>query len=340
MGWDGDIYTANYSARTVTRHTQYGQNLGVVISGIGDNSVGGITFGPDGNIYVAGHEGMAGYIYKYNGVDYQYMQKYAVGVGGLTDLEFGPDGFLYICSFDNGRVRRMSTITGAVSDFVSPGSGGLGMPWNIAFESEGGGVILSEPQSVGENEVRLNVVEILGDPGAETTSLGSVHGLSAQSVGGIGLVTKSNSVTRDFEFTAAGGGTDPLTVFLNGTLEGQLLSDNLGKADVTAKIEIFDLNGTLLGRASKKVAVNSMLGSQHNADVFEQLGIAVELTPGQTYEMVSTLTVNADGGLSGGARAFFDNTFTAEFGETLLPEPTSMLLLAFGGAAMLRRRLN
>jgi hypothetical protein len=81
-----------------------------------------------------------------------------------------------------------------------------------------------------------------------------------------------------------------------------------------------------------------MLGSQHNADVFEEIGIAVELTPGQTYEMLSTLTVFADGGLAGGARAFFDNTFTAEFGDVLLPEPASLALLALGAVAMLRRR--
>ena len=69
------------------------------------------------------------------------------------------------------------------------------MPWNIAFTPSGSGTVLGEPQPVGnsETEVRLNVVEILGDPGAKTTSLGSVHGLSAQSVGGIGEVTKTNT---------------------------------------------------------------------------------------------------------------------------------------------------
>ena len=186
--------------------------------------------------------------------------------------------------------------------------------------------------------MRLNVVEVLGDPGAATTSLGSVHGLSVQSVGGVGPETKTNTVRRNFEFNTDGGGTDPLTVFLNGTLEGQLLSDNLGKADVTASIEILDLNGVSLGNYSKKVSVNSLLGSQHNADVFEQIGIAVELTPGQTYEMVSTLTVFADGGLSGGARAFFDNTFVAEFGETLLPEPATLSLLVLGGLVLLKQK--
>ena len=107
---------------------------------------------------------------------------------------------------------------------------------------------------------------------------------------------------------------------------------------MTARIEILDLSGASFGSYSKKVSVNSMFGSQHNADVFEQIGIAAELTPGQIYEMVSTLTVFADGGLSGGARAFFDNTFIAEFGETLLPEPASLTLLALGAVALLRRR--
>jgi hypothetical protein len=341
MGWDGDLYVTNYGANTISRHTQFGQNLGVVISGVGNSGVGGVTFGPDGHIYAVANEGAtAGYVYKYNGWDYQFMRKYPVGAKGLTDIEFGPDGWLYVASFDDGRIRRMSTITGAVSDFVAPGSGGLGMPWNIAFTPSAGSgtTILGEPQPVGDKKVRLNVVEVVGDPGAKTTSLGSVHGLNAQSVGGIGAVTKTNTVRRNFEFNAEGGGSDPMTVFLNGTLEGQLLSDNLGRAKVTAKIEILDLDSVSLGSYSKEVSVNSLWGSQHNADVFEQMGIAVELTPGETYEMLSTLTVFADGGLSGGARAFFDNTFTAEFGETLLPEPTSLMLLALGAGAMLRRR--
>ena len=222
-----------------------------------------------------------------------------------------------------------------MTNFVTPGSGGLSMAWNIAFSPE---PILGVAQNVGPNEVRLNVVEILGEPGAATTSLGSVHGLSAQSVGAIGPITKSNTVRREFKFTAAGGATDPLTVFLNGTLEGQLFSDNLGKANVTATIAILDLNGTTLGTYSKKVSVSSLFGSQHDADVFEQMGISVELTPGQVYEMTSTLTVFADGGLAGGARAFFDNTFIAEFGETLIPEPASLSLLALGAVALWQRR--
>ena len=341
MGWDGDLYVTNYGSDSISRHTQFGQHLGVVIHGVGNSGVGGITFGPDGHIYaVASEGGTAGYVYKYNGWDYQLMRKYPVGAKGLTDVEFGPDGWLYVVSFDDGRVRRMSTITGAVSDFVSPGSGGLGMPWNIAFTPPpGSGILLGEPQPVGDDQqVRLNVVQVMGDPGAKATSLGSVHGLSAQSVGGIGPVTKTNTIRREFQFNVSGGGSDPLTVFLNGTLEGQLLSDNLGRADVTARMEIFDLNGASLGIASKKVSVNSLIGSQHNADVFEQIGIAVELTPGQTYEMVSELTVFADGGLSGGARAFFDNTFATEFGDTLIPEPTSLTLLAMAAGALLRRR--
>ncbi len=79
-------------------------------------------------------------------------------------------------------------------------------------------------------------------------------------------------------------------------------------------------------------------GFQHNADVVEKWGIEVRLTPGRTYLMSSTLTVSANGGASGAGLASFDETFTAEFGQTLILEPTTISLPARGVPALRRRR--
>jgi glucose/arabinose dehydrogenase len=39
--------------------------------------------------------------------------EFAEGFGGITDLEIGPDGYLYVLIYDNedGRISRISPIT-------------------------------------------------------------------------------------------------------------------------------------------------------------------------------------------------------------------------------------
>ncbi len=63
-----------------------------------------------------------------------------LGVGTLldpNDVGFGPDGLLYVASLGNHKVVRIDPDTGAVVDFVPPGSGGLNSPAGLAFRANG-----------------------------------------------------------------------------------------------------------------------------------------------------------------------------------------------------------
>jgi sugar lactone lactonase YvrE len=104
-----------------------------------------LTFGPDGNLYVA--EFSPAHIRRYNGTSGAYIDEFVTpGAGGLTGaagLAFGPDGNLYVASYFQDRILRYNGTTGAyIDDFVTTGSGGLDGPWAILFVPEPASIVL------------------------------------------------------------------------------------------------------------------------------------------------------------------------------------------------------
>ena len=113
--------------------------------GGGLGSLGGLAFGPDGNLYVSDLN--ADRIFRFNGSTGAFIDIFVgAGSGGLSGAEllvFGSDGHLYICSFDNSAVLRYDGTSGAplpgpngapgTAEFVTPGLGGLLRPHDLAF---------------------------------------------------------------------------------------------------------------------------------------------------------------------------------------------------------------
>jgi streptogramin lyase len=96
----------------------------------------GLTFGPDGNLYVSSTTSQQ--VNRYNGMTGALIDAFVTpGSGGLQQpwgLTFGPDGSLYVCSTNTSQVMRYNGKTGAFMDaFVSAGSGGLYLPTALAF---------------------------------------------------------------------------------------------------------------------------------------------------------------------------------------------------------------
>ena len=97
-----------------------------------NSAQGGMTFGPDGNLYVCSFNTNS--VIRYNGTTGALIDTFvAAGSGGLSgpnDLAFRPDGFLYVSSQNNAAVYRYNATTGAFASTVaqSPnpyGAGGL-----------------------------------------------------------------------------------------------------------------------------------------------------------------------------------------------------------------------
>jgi DNA-binding beta-propeller fold protein YncE len=113
-----------------------GASLGVFTSGGGLNDPVGLSFGPDGNLYVASR--VTDNVLRFNGQTGAFVDEFvAEGSGGLQDphgLVFGPDGNLYVASQGTSSVLRYDGQTGAFIDaFVTAGSGGLQFPTFLTF---------------------------------------------------------------------------------------------------------------------------------------------------------------------------------------------------------------
>ena len=153
IGPDGNVYVASHDTNVVKVFepgtVRFVRDLGTA----GGELVGpwGMTFGPDGLLYVGGR-------YSQNVVRFNIATgAYTVfvnasssgGLGAAKSLAFGPDGNLYVTSdfsapWTNETVKRYSATTGAyMDDFVQAGSGGLGQVSGLAFGPDGNLYVLS-----------------------------------------------------------------------------------------------------------------------------------------------------------------------------------------------------
>ncbi|HKW29463.1 MAG TPA: Ig-like domain-containing protein [Verrucomicrobiae bacterium] len=131
----GDLYIAdNYYSHIVHYNGTNGAYLGVFVSSVSPNNM---TFGPDGNLYVA--DSNLGVV-RYNGTNGDFMDTFVpLGTNGVPDaanLLFGPDENLYVYSASSNAVMRFDGHTGQfIGYFVPPGNAGLGS--GMAFGPDG-----------------------------------------------------------------------------------------------------------------------------------------------------------------------------------------------------------
>jgi streptogramin lyase len=116
----------------------------VSIASGGLNNPRGLTFGPDGNLYVTGNitqpsGGFTGHVFRYNGTTGAFIDVFA-NTSDATPfgVKFGPDGNLYVVNLTDHSVSRFDGLTGAfIDDFVPGSTGGLSAPRDLLFGPDG-----------------------------------------------------------------------------------------------------------------------------------------------------------------------------------------------------------
>src|SRR5215471_14483887 len=134
------VYVTSFDNDSILKFdADTGAFLGVFVpAGSGGlNGPTGLTFGPDGHLYVASFV-FNNSVLKYDSRTGRFLGVFvSEGSGGLQgpmDLSFGSDGNLYVVSSYAGGVFRYNGRTGAFIDhFTSEPSGGEGILWRGNF---------------------------------------------------------------------------------------------------------------------------------------------------------------------------------------------------------------
>jgi hypothetical protein len=146
--------TLSVSNDTATEGGTAIRSLGAFIpAGLGGlTDAYGITYGPDGNVYVSTCFGSAVYRYDAAGnplpapgqTGAVFIPPLSGGLAHARDIAFGPDGYLYVVSQETNAVLRYDPATGAPAGlsgvpgdaaFIPSGSGGLDAPRGLLFRN-------------------------------------------------------------------------------------------------------------------------------------------------------------------------------------------------------------
>lgn len=125
----GSVTNARSQSLLVTSYSQILSYDPVTGASLGDFTIGGsytyatgMTYGPDGNLYLCDFS--TGNVLKYNGITGVYLGKFAtVANQNPYNVSFGPDGNLYV-GVSGGNILRYNGTTGAlIGTFITAPSG-------------------------------------------------------------------------------------------------------------------------------------------------------------------------------------------------------------------------
>lgn len=139
FGPNGNLFATNSAssggpARIIQYHGATGALIGAFATA-GSEIVEGLVFAPAGNLLAASLQ--ANRIYEFHRTSGALLRTFTQGLSGPRGMAIGPDDQVYVANANGNSVTRIDLSTGAAATFVSPGSGGLLAPQQVAFGANG-----------------------------------------------------------------------------------------------------------------------------------------------------------------------------------------------------------
>jgi len=210
------VFVSSFDNDTILKfNAQTGARLGVFVpAGSGGlDGPTGLTFGPDGNLYVS-NSVQNSPVLKYDGRSGRFLSVFVTGeTGGLQspmDLVFGPDGDLYVASRYGG-VFKYDGSTGAfINRFTLQPNGARALRWRD------GSMFVSSHAT--NNVLRFNIHTGVVSPMFETF-LGSPTGFDFAPDGSIYVASFSDNDVVRFDFDTG----QPIAILARNTLGPEMI---------------------------------------------------------------------------------------------------------------------
>ena len=142
LGDPGDLYVSTQDNGVLQYHGPTGALVGRFVSGAAfpGPEPSGLTFGPNGNLFVAEYSAWVGSVIEFDGQTGAYVRDFVAedgsGLRRAGDLVFGPNGNLLVCSEGTDNVLEFDGDTGAPLGAFASG-GGLDGPTGLTFGPNG-----------------------------------------------------------------------------------------------------------------------------------------------------------------------------------------------------------
>ena len=175
VGAEGDLYIVgswiNNNGFTAPQVAQFDGATGDYVTRFASRNGGqinGLTWGPNGNLYVSHQRGGAGRwrITEFDGTTGAFVQNVIdIENGGFSvakGLVFGPDGDLFVGDFFRGRVARYDGTT--FQEIASTPDGSIGTPSGMHISPEGNLMVLSGGNNlIREYDISGGGINSMGD---------------------------------------------------------------------------------------------------------------------------------------------------------------------------------
>jgi len=134
LGQEELLVTSRFSDQVLRYDAASGALLGVSAAGGGLDNPVGLTFGPDGDLYVA--SGDTNQVLRYDGASGAFRDVFVTAIEAPRQVNFGPDGHLHVSSGSGDVVLRFDGRSGAPLG-ASAAGGGLDGPTSFTFGPAG-----------------------------------------------------------------------------------------------------------------------------------------------------------------------------------------------------------